>query len=373
MTFEVLEKTPQVAPLLVRLYDTHNLYALAEEKHNEDACLELATVMVDLLNIKLSDRESELITDVLLSLMKQAEQDLKVALAERLAGMDTIPLRIILGLANDDITVADSVLVNSPLLQDLDLMYILQSKGVTHGRSIAKRHGLSGEVIDMLADTHDVETAINLSRNGGATLTPHAFDIFSDMAKLNETLAKPLLMREDVPQEIAGKLYQFVGEELKKVMKSRYGIGGERASSILDNITVEMIDAQPSADYEQHDDLTTHAHIQQKRGQLNLTGIIATLRRGQFSTFLAQFSVFCGVPIIKMRAVLRQDTGKGLAIVCKAKDIAKPEFVSLYLLTERFRTGARRVVTHKELARIMTMYDEINPEHARRILAETHH
>ena len=72
MAFEAFEKTPEVAPLLVRLYDTHNLYALAKDKESDGACSELTTIMTDLLSIKLSEKESELITDVLLALMKQA-------------------------------------------------------------------------------------------------------------------------------------------------------------------------------------------------------------------------------------------------------------------------------------------------------------
>ena len=177
MTFEVLEKSPEVAPLLVRLYDTHNLYSLAEDKGNEEACFELTTIMVDLLNIRLSDKESELITDVLLGLMKQAEKDLKAALADRLSTMDKVPLRMILSLANDEISIADPVLRNSPVLHDLDLIYILQSKGVVHGRSIAQRDGLSTTIINLLADTKDFQIAVNLANNDGAALTEHAFNL----------------------------------------------------------------------------------------------------------------------------------------------------------------------------------------------------
>ena len=48
MAFEMLQKSQHVAPLLVRLYDTHNLYTLAENKGDEGSCFELATIMTDL-------------------------------------------------------------------------------------------------------------------------------------------------------------------------------------------------------------------------------------------------------------------------------------------------------------------------------------
>ena len=371
MTFEVLEKSPEVAPLLVRLYDTHNLYALAEDKGSEDACFELTTVMVDLLNIRLSDRESELITDVLLALMKQAEKDLKIALADRLSGMQNVPLRMVLNLANEDISIADSVLRNSPVLHDLDLIYILQSKGVDHGRSIALRKGLSAAIINMLADTKDFQIAVNLSGNDGAALTEHAFRIFADMARYSDVLARPLLSRDDVPQEIAGKLYQFVGEELKTMLTERFGIGAAKiVAAAIDDITIELRETD-NTKYDAGEMLLAHAHNQQRRGELKLPSIVSLLRRGQYSTFLAQFSVFCGLSVDMTKAMVRQETGKGLALTCKALDIPKADFVSLFLLTDRFRTHTKRMVNHKELSRIMSMYDSIDREDAIKALTNS--
>lgn len=373
MAFEMLEKSPEVAPLLVRLYDTHNLYALAEDKGNENACYELTSIMVDLLNIRLSARESELITDVLFALMKQAEKDLKVALAERLSCMENVPLRMILGLANEDIAIADPVLRKSPVLHDLDLIYILQSKGASHGRSIALRQGLSTSIINMLADTQDFQIAVNLCGNSGAALTAHAFNIFSDMAKYSDVLARPLLSRDDVPQEIAGKLYQFVGEELKKNLAERFGIGAGRIlSSAIDDITIEFTEHDPNK-HDAGDTLLAHAHNQQRRGELKVHAMISTLRRAQFSTFLAQFSVFCGLSVEMTKSMIRQETGKGLALACRALDISKADYVSLFLLTERFRTSPKRAINHRELSRIMMMYDSIDRQDALQALAQSRH
>lgn len=373
MAFEAFGKTPEVAPLLVKLYDTHSLYALAENKASAASCHELTTVMTDLMTIKLSDKESELITDVLLGLMKQAEKDLKLALAERLSTMENAPLRMILTIANDEIEVADPVLRSSPVLQDLDLLYILQAKGVAHGRSIATREGLSAAVIDMLAGTKDFEIAVTLCGNDGISLTERAFDIFAEMTKDHKDLAKPLLSREDLPQDIAGQLYQFVSDELKAILQARFGIGAAPVVAALEDVTLEMIATKTQKDHQEVDSLMAHAHNQQRRGELKLPGIVAALRRGQLSTFIAQFAVYTGLPAATVKAMMRQETGKGLALACRAMDVPKADFVSLYLLTDRFRSAQKRVVNHKELTRVMTMYDEIHPEEARKILKNSRH
>lgn len=371
MAFEAFEKIPQVAPLLVRLYDTHNLYSLARDKDSQESCAELTTIMTDLMSIKLSDKESELIADVLLALMKQAQKDLKLALSERLAVMENVPLRMVLSMANDDIEIADPILRQSPVLHDMDLIYILQAKGVEHGRSIAQRSGLSAAVINLLADTKDFETAVYLSENDGITLTEHAYTILSDMAKYSDKIATPLLSREDLPQEVAGKLYQFVSDELKSVLRDRFGMASEAVVAALEDITIEMVTAEPPRDVSEQ--FMTHAHSRKDRGELKFANITASLRRGQLTTFLAQFSVYCGLPAETVKEMMRQESGQKLAIACRAMDVTKPDFVSLYLLTDRFRSTAKRVINHKELSRIMTMYDEIDPQEARRVIAAIRH
>lgn len=372
MAFEPIEKTPGVSPLLVRLYDTHNLYSLAQNKGSGDACLELTTVMVDLLTVKLSEKESELITDVLLALMKQAESDLKIALSERLSSMENVPLRMILALANDEISIADSVLRNSPVLHDMDLAYILKAQGIEHGRSIAVRPGLSGALIDLLADMKDLIIAQNLASNDRIDMTTHAFDIIADMAQDHEDLAQPLASRGDLPKEIADKIYRFVSNEIQKQLHERFGNDANKLIIELEDVTQEI--THPALGNENtYSQLIETAQRLRRAGELRLSTIIAALRRGQPATFMADLAVYADLPIDIVKRLLKQETGRGLAIICKLRDVPKSDFVSLYLLTERFRSNTKRIINHMELSRIMVMYDGITATEARNAVKNTYH
>ncbi|PZO82652.1 MAG: hypothetical protein DI626_09925 [Micavibrio aeruginosavorus] len=373
MSFEVLERTPEVTPLLVRLYDTHNLYTLAGNKGDDPATAELTTIMVDLLSIPLSDKEGELITDVLLALMKQAETDLRIALAEQLSLMGNAPLRMILSLANDDIRVADSVLRNSVVLQDLDLLYILQAKGVEHGRAMAHRKALSAPVIDALANTKDFEIAVNLSENNGLTLTHHAYEIFTKMAEDTPDLARPMLSRADLPQDIAQQIYSFIGDELKAVLVQRFGALAEQAADILDDLSLDMSGMRAFDEISSQEHMIALAQRQKEFGMLTLSSIISTLRRGQYATFFAQFSVYASLPFEVTKNLVKEPDGAGIAMICKAMGMMKADFMNLYLLTERFRKNARQMVTHSELGRIMSMYERMRGDEARRILDTKRH
>lgn len=143
-------------PLLVGLYDAHRAY---EGRKTEDIKEKLCEHMTDLLSVSTRVSDREMITDVLVSLVKQSERDMKAALSERLSTLGHVPLRLVLQLVNDDISIARPVLLNSPVLNDLDLLYIIQSRDSSFWQAIAARQGLHENVVDALADTRDVPTA----------------------------------------------------------------------------------------------------------------------------------------------------------------------------------------------------------------------
>jgi len=151
MDLSFLDKSSNVTPLLVRLYDSHKLHGLAQDE-KPLARVELVTAVSELLEMELSPRESELMADVMISLMRQAEVDLREALAERLAVLDNVPLRLVLQLSNDEIDVARPVLKKSTVLGDMDLIYIVKSKGPEYWQAIAQREEISNQVINLLSD-----------------------------------------------------------------------------------------------------------------------------------------------------------------------------------------------------------------------------
>ncbi len=370
MSFNMLESTPEVAPLLVRLYDTHKLYGLAKDE-NPDARSELTGVMVDLLKVRLNDNEKELITDVLMTLMRQAETDLRMALADRLAVMDNVPLRMVLHLANDDIIVADPVLRQSPVLQDMDLIYIIKAKGPEHWRAIARRDSISTGVVDSLAETRDLATAVILAENEGITLSEKTLGIMTTMAMSSDVLARPLLMRNDIPSEAAAKLYGYVGQELKKYIHEHYTPDVAHVLDVaLKDITTEFrqVSVQRFIPSEQ---MIAAAEILMEKGSLKSQTLIQALRRGQYAYFIALFSVWCGLSTTTVQQILRQESGQGLAVACRATSIVKNDFLNIYLLTNRVRNGGIRVVNQGDLAGALRYFEKVTTAQARKILSQS--
>lgn len=370
MSWNMLENTPEVAPLLVRLYDTHKLYGLAKD-HNPDARSELTGVMVDLLKIELSENEKELITDVLMTLMRQAEVDLRMALADRLAVMDNVPLRMILHLANDDILVADPVLRQSPVLQDMDLIYIIKAKGPDHWRAIARRENITTAVIDCLTDTRDLTTAVTLTQNNDITFSNKSLGTLALMATTSDALARPLLMREDAPPELASRLYEYVGQELKQYIIENFSTkDASIAAHVLKDVTTEFREATAER-FEPSVQMLAAADILMEKGSLKAQTMIQALRRGQYAYFTALFSVYCGLSTQTVQQILKQENGQGLAIACRATSIVKNDFMSMYLLTNKMRNGGAKIVNQVELGNALRYFEKVTTAQARKILSQS--
>lgn len=370
LTLDLLEKSPEAGKLLVSLHDKHTLYSLAKKRHPE-ARAELAEIMSDLLSIGLRQPEIELVTDVLMSLIRQAERDLRRAVAERLASMDEVPLRLAVHLANDDISVAEPVLRRSQVLNDTDLIYIVKSHTAAHWRAIAMRANMSTDLIDVLADTRDMQTAVNMSENKNIVLTRNAMSIFTGMAEASDDLAEPLLMRKELPSRLATKLYGFVGRELKEYIKKNYDVSKHGVvEQTVDDIVFEMA-AVEDGEYSPSIKMIIAAENMLEKGFLTADVMVENLKRGQMSNFVAQFSVYCGLSVETVLEILKQKKGQALAVACKATGIMKPEFVNMFLLTTRFRGG--KVIDQNDLGSALAYYDRITEPIAQQILNQSRH
>lgn len=370
LTLDLLQKSPEAGHLLVQLHDKHKLYSLAK-KRDPQARAELAEIMSELLDIGLTPPENELVIDVLMGLMRQAEKDLKQAVSERIAKMPDVPLRLVVHLANEHIDIADPILRFSSVLDDMDLIYIIKSQTEKHWQAIAARDTMSDKLIDVLADTKDLDTAIGLSNNKHIHLTGHAMTVFSGMAETSDDLAKPLLQRKELPHSLAAKLYGFVGRELKDYIKNNFEINNSHEiEAAVDDIVFEM-SATKSGEYSPTVKMLVNAENMLEKGFLNATVMVDTLKKGHVTKFVAMFSVYCGLPVEVVVEMLKQKTAQGLAISCKATSIMKPEFVNIFLLTTRMRDG--RVIDQKDLSKALTYYDKITEDVAKKILNQSRH
>ncbi len=366
MDLNFLDTSSKVTPMLVRLYDSHKLYGLAKDKQPE-ARDELGVAISELLELDLSSKESELVADVLIALMRQAEKDLRIALSERLSVVENVPLRLILQFANDEIDVASHVLRHSSVLGDMDLLYIIRSQSSSYWREIAHRQSMSDDVMQALAETEDLQTAINLTENENITLTENVLNTLCVLAQGEDSLAAPLLRRDEVTSEIANQLYHYVGESLKKYVSEHYGADTSHVAETIDEVVSEFHVSEGQTNFMPNTVALNAADRFKEKGLLTVKLMVGTLKRGQISSFIAQLSRFTKLAPSVIHEMLLQENGQALAIVARAYNIAKPDFVSIFLMTNVMRSKSENI-SIKDMNKALRYFDRTEPEVAREIM-----
>lgn len=365
MDLKFLEQSPEVAPILVRLYESQKLYNLASDQ-TPLARAELTGAIAELIEKDLGRREQELVSDLLINLMRQAEKDLREALAERLSTLEHAPLRVILHLASDEISIAAPVLRSSPVLSDLDLMYIIKAKTPEYWRAIAGRTKMSEQVINTLAETRDGPTAKILAENNAIRLSEKAFNILGLMAQDKEVLARPLLMRKDVPEMVARHLYDYVGQELRSYINTHFKISSEAVSNAINDVILEFAE-EPQNQFMPTASMLQAADTLAQSGRLSPGMMMDSLQRAQFGTFIALFSRYCGMSPENVHEMISDPSGKMLAVTCRALNLSKADLSRIYMMTQRIRS-ADRIVDHNEMMRAMNVYDNVSVSKAQSVL-----
>ncbi len=344
------------------------LYELARRKDPE-ARRELGNVVTDLfISAKLSLREQDIVADILITMLKQAEKDLRLAISERLSNLEQAPLRVVLYLSNDDIDVARPILTYSPVFEEMDMMLVIETRDSEYWQAIAARADLRAAVIRALVETRDVPTARVLVNNNEINIPADSFAILGDMSETANDLSVPLLKRKDLPQDLVSNIYRHVGatirENLEQVLPpERWAIVKEH----VDDVIAEHVDNVVDKIKPPGDAMMEAAEGLKKRGKLTFDGVLQALKNDQISSFIAQLIVFSGLGFKKIQEMISEEDGLKMAALCRIHRIEKKTFLKFFLMTQKLRHG-ERMVDPMHLNAALSKYDFMPMEDAKAIL-----
>lgn len=316
----------------------------------------------------LNEMEHRLVIEIMMSLIHRAELDLRQALAEKLSMAPNVPAEVVIFLANDDISVARPVLQKSPVLNDVDLVYIISSKGADYWHAIAQREQLSPGVVGRLIDTNDIGTAVHLVDNPRLALPRSILKRLIKISLNAQELQKPLMQRPELDNDLAVDLYTCVSQVLRRELSQRFKLPQGLIEASLDNLIEELsLDARGQGQVTK--EMATLAQRMKERGEISPILMINVLRRGQVSFFIALFAEKISLPVEMVLHFIKKDGGKMFAVACRSVGMMKSEFASIYLLSRVIRTD-EKVVDQKELADVLKYYDSVKDSDVQRLSRE---
>jgi uncharacterized protein (DUF2336 family) len=163
-----------------------------------------------------SSDQIALFHDVLRELSADIEVKARARLARRLACIDRAPPRLIRSLAFDDeIEVAEAVLVHSQQLCDADLVENASIKNQEHLFAIAQRLKLSEPVTDVLVERGNRRVVHQVVKNRGARFSLAGYDKLTARARSHRKLTLALGQRSDLPRQYFLKLLETASASVR--------------------------------------------------------------------------------------------------------------------------------------------------------------
>ena len=344
------------------------IFNLARER-SEPSRVKLAGILADifLCDDTLSDREQILVNEVIDELLGNTTPQVKQMLSERLSFSANVPHRVLLNLACDShAEVAKPILVNSARLKDEDLIFVIEARGVDHTLSISERITISEAVVDAMIATGDVDIMAAVATNLGAHVSTRAMHVMIEAARFSKKLHEPLTNRPELTADMSQQLYWWVGAEFRRAIVRRFGISAGQIDQALENSINDLLS---SMEHDRHDDLAMQkvAEWFDERNAVNPRTIIQALRMGFFKLFYVMMSMKTGLDVSLIDMMVSEDGGRSVSVLCKAIEVDKPSFVSIFLLSRGARPG-EQILDPKELSTAIAAFDKLDVTMAKNLI-----
>jgi uncharacterized protein (DUF2336 family) len=333
----------------------------------------LADSLVDLLaetEPDLSEREAALIGDILNKLIRDFETAVRRELADRLAWLERAPHEVIVALANDEIEIAKPLLRQSPVLRDQDLIAIIHNRTRQHQMSIAVREMVSKAVSDALVETGDEAVITSLLSNKNARISDCTLAYLVEEARRVDSYREPLVLREDLSEDLAKRIYTFVAQDLGHRILQRFDLDPE----ILDEELIGLADAlvapagRTAKLFTVDDAPERLAKALANSKEITPNFLVNVLRAGKIDLFEALIGELTGLDTPVLTNLLYDTNSKALATICRATGIRKKHFVELFLLIRRTQTRSKTTPT-REIGTALRYFDQITPAGALQAVA----
>ena len=309
----------------------------------------------------LNDHGRRLMSETKHNMVRSAEMAVRRNIPEQIANLPNAPADLVKLLANDDFEVADSILHESTVLEDEDLIEVIQHRTRQHQLTIAVRTTVSDSVSEVLVETGDESVITTLLKNSGATISLATMEYLIEESKRVDSFQEPILRREDLDPELAKRMYFWVSAALRKYILKNFDLDKSVLDDMLENSARSVEGYRKSKS-------DTLAQEVEKEGLGLEKMMIRALKDGEIFHFEAMFRRLTRLRNTLVKRILFEPGGEGLAIACKAAEMRPDDFSAIFTLS-RIPSTSSGHIDHQETQRILEFYESITPKAAREVVS----
>ena len=291
-----------------------------------------------------------LLSSIFMSLVVEAERDIRHRLAQKLASADWPPNALINVLALDDIEIARPIIALSPLLQEVDLVRLLVEATIEHQIEVARRPYLTQSVVSAILEQAEPAVLTALAGNHSAELSPADMDELVEISRQVAAMRMPLSQHPKLTDDLARRLYVWVGAALRRGLSERFRLDAAALDAALDAALAEAVnqahgdispDVTPRTSREGEQIAMEQRLIDKLHaaGQLRPAYLVRSLREGRLGLFAAALAALGRFDIAQVRATLDSDRPELLALACAAVGIDRSVFPDILDMARKLNNG----------------------------------
>ena len=312
---------------------------------------------------RLSEDQIKVFDDVLCLLTARVETRAKAELGKRLAQVDYAPLEVIQRLALDDeIAVAEDVLVQSRRLTTSTLVEIASTKGQDHLFAISGRADLPEVVTDVIVDRGEHRVIRKLAGNTSARFSETGYAGMVAHADADDELTEMLGLRIDLPikflRDLLRRATDAVRDRLIAIAPPELQ---EEIRRVLKTITdAAGVKRPPGRDFSRAEDI-----VKRMKGlnELNDAAIIKFVETKRFDEVIAALAILTNVPTALIAKVMEGHRADLVLIPCKSAGLSWQAVETILI-----RRPVKPQIDERTLAVAAKDYGKLSLETAQRTL-----
>jgi uncharacterized protein (DUF2336 family) len=311
---------------------------------------------------RLSEDQIKVFDDVLCLLTARVETRAKAELSKRLAQIDYAPLEVIQQLALDDeIAVAEDVLVQSRRLTTSTLVEIASTKGQDHLFAISGRADLPEIVTDVIVDRGEHRVIRKLAGNTSARFSETGYAGMVTHAEADDELIEMLGLRIDLPIKFLRDLLRRATDAVRdRLMAVAAPELQEEIRRVLKAIAEAASVKTPARDFSRAEEI-----VKRMKGlnELNDAAIVKFVETKRFDEVTAALAILTNVPTALIAKVLEGHRADLVLIPCKSAGLSWQAVETI--LTRR---PVKPQIDERTLKIATTDYGKLSVETAQRTL-----
>ena len=322
---------------------------------------------------QLTPQERHMAGDVLVELLRSADQDIRESVAKRLVMLNEAPRTILVMLAKDEIQIARHVLEESKSLTDSDLIQISRKVSGAHRAVIAKRRKVSDAVVDVLVEFLEEDVVETLLKNKEANFSETAIQRILTVSRSHQPYVGLLVKRDELRPSHGLTMFWWASTDNRKKILHRFAV----TRNVLQETCSDLF---PKAAAEGWNDAGVRKALQFiERRQRNRTAISRSdyesleaaidiaEAQGLNRKLTEEISYMTGIKPATGAQILTDKGGEGIAIMCKAPGLKRTHIEKLWRALRRPLHDVDGEM-HPSLTRVMETYDVISTDKAQTVL-----